>query len=103
VTSSEGGHYLHVKAERHDAVCMLRIAGELAREIIECARVLKGYGQTHQHGNESFGMLMDSARRLAGREDAAATLARLRAAALADEDGAALRGALADIDAAVVS
>jgi indolepyruvate ferredoxin oxidoreductase, beta subunit len=76
---------------------------ELAREIIECAQVLKGYGRTHEHGSESFGMLMDSARRLAGREDAAATLARLRAAALADEDGAALRGALADIDAAVVS
>jgi indolepyruvate ferredoxin oxidoreductase beta subunit len=68
---------------------------DLACEIIECQRVLKGYGRTHEHGSESFGLLMDAARRLRGRPDAAATLGRLRAAALDDEDGAALRAGLA--------
>jgi indolepyruvate ferredoxin oxidoreductase, beta subunit len=68
---------------------------DLACEIIECQRVLKGYGRTHEHGSESFGLLMDAARRLRGRPGAAATLGRLRAAALDDEDGAALRAGLA--------
>jgi indolepyruvate ferredoxin oxidoreductase beta subunit len=71
---------------------------DLACEIIECQRVLKGYGRTHEHGSESFGLLMDAARRLRGRPDAAATLGRLRAAALDDEDGAALRAGLMRLD-----
>jgi len=66
---------------------------DLAREIVECQGVLKGYGATHHHGQESFGLLMEA---LDGRVDTAAELARLRAAALADEDGGALRAALAE-------
>ena len=70
---------------------------ELAREIVECQRVLKGYGATHHHGRKSFALLMDAVDApagLTGRPDAATELARLRAAALADEDGTALRAAL---------
>ncbi|WGX99186.1 indolepyruvate oxidoreductase subunit beta family protein [Nocardioides sp. L-11A] len=67
---------------------------DLAREIIECQRVLKGYGATHHHGQESFGLLMAAVDTLAGRPDATAALAGLRAAALADEDGTALGIAL---------
>lgn len=63
---------------------------ELACEIVECQRVLKGYGETHEHGRASFATLMEAADRLYGRPDAAATLANLRSAALADEDGLAL-------------
>lgn len=70
---------------------------DLATEIIECQRVLKGYGETHAHGVESFTALLDAADKLRGREDAAAALADLRAAALADEDGAQLRDALATV------
>jgi indolepyruvate ferredoxin oxidoreductase, beta subunit len=66
----------------------------LACEILECQRVLKGYGETHLHGQESFGLLMAAVDGLVGRPDAAATLASLRAAALADEDGTALRAGL---------
>jgi indolepyruvate ferredoxin oxidoreductase, beta subunit len=69
--------------------------GELAREVVECQGVLKGYGATWAHGAESFRKLMAAADSLAGSPDAAARLARLRAAALADEDGAALDAALA--------
>ena len=64
----------------------------LATEIIACQRVLKGYGETHHHGCDSFDVLMDAARRLLGSPGAAARLAELRAAALGDEDGAALQG-----------
>ena len=67
---------------------------ELACEIIECQQVLKGYGQTYEHGSESFGILMDAARSVAGGGDAAGRLARLRSAALEDEDGTALRTAV---------
>jgi indolepyruvate ferredoxin oxidoreductase, beta subunit len=68
--------------------------GDFATEIVECQRVLKGYGATYEHGNESFAKLMDAARSLAGSADAAARLRRLRAAALADEHGSALDAAL---------
>ena len=59
----------------------------LACEMIECQGVLKGYGATWEHGAESFATLMGAARSLRGTPDAAARLARLRTAALADEDG----------------
>ncbi len=67
---------------------------DLALEVAECPRLLKGYGATYEHGSDSFALLMTAARRLTGRDDAAPVLARLRAAALADEDGAALRAQL---------
>ncbi|TSD94231.1 indolepyruvate oxidoreductase subunit beta family protein [Skermania sp. ID1734] len=68
---------------------------ELAREIVECQRVLKGYGATYAHGNDSFEKLMTAATDLVGTPDAAERLADLRVAALADEDGARLRAKLA--------
>ncbi|MCD2185780.1 indolepyruvate oxidoreductase subunit beta family protein [Actinomycetospora soli] len=70
---------------------------DLAREVAECQRVLKGYGATWEHGMESYTALVSAARSLRGRPSAAATLADLRAAALADEDGTALKGALAGL------
>ncbi|MCM3848082.1 indolepyruvate oxidoreductase subunit beta family protein [Pseudonocardia sp. DR1-2] len=67
---------------------------DLAVEILVCQKVLKGYGETYAHGNDSFALLSRAAGELRGRTGAAATLARLRSAALADEDGAALRARL---------
>ncbi|OLM02034.1 Indolepyruvate oxidoreductase subunit IorB II [Pseudonocardia sp. Ae406_Ps2] len=64
---------------------------DLATEVVVCQKVLKGYGATYAHGNDSFALLCRAAGELRGRADAAAVLARLRSAALADEDGAALR------------
>ena len=72
----------------------------LTCEVVECQRVLKGYGETHHHGKESFAKLLDAAERLLGRPDAAARLAQLRAAALADEDGTALQTGLLAFEAA---
>jgi indolepyruvate ferredoxin oxidoreductase beta subunit len=69
---------------------------DLATEILRCQNVLKGYGATYEHGSESFAALMRAARALAGTPEAATTLAGLRSAALADEDGATLRVRLAE-------
>lgn len=73
---------------------------ELAREVVECQRVLKGYGATHEHGRESFALLMAAVDGFAGPVDGATELRRLRTAALADEDGSALRAAITSVPAA---
>jgi indolepyruvate ferredoxin oxidoreductase, beta subunit len=71
----------------------------LACEIVQCQRVLKGYGATYAHGSDSFGKLMEAAASLVGTPDAAARLADLRSAAMADEDGAALDAKLVGVAA----
>ncbi|MBV8704506.1 MAG: hypothetical protein JO118_12440, partial [Acetobacteraceae bacterium] len=67
---------------------------DLALEVARCQRLVKGYGETHARGWANFQRLMEKADRLAGDPGAAARLASLRAAALADEDGQALAKAL---------
>lgn len=65
---------------------------ELAVEVALCQSLVKGYGDTHARGMRSFNAIM------AEIDRGAATAARvrtLRAAALADEAGAALQAALA--------
>ena len=64
--------------------------------------MLKGYGATHEHGRESFALLMEAVDGFGDRLDGAAELRRLRAAALADEDGRALRAALGQVAVAAV-
>jgi indolepyruvate ferredoxin oxidoreductase, beta subunit len=66
----------------------------LAVEVAECQRLVKGYGETHERGRRSFELVMQRARELAERDDAARIVSTLRAAALADEQGTALRAAL---------
>jgi indolepyruvate ferredoxin oxidoreductase beta subunit len=66
----------------------------LALEIARCQGLVKGYGETHARGWANFLRLMEEADRLANEEGAAARLASLRAAALADESGQALAKAL---------
>jgi indolepyruvate ferredoxin oxidoreductase beta subunit len=76
---------------------------ELATEIIKLQHGLKGYGSTYEHGSESFALLMKAADELAGTDGAAARLAELHEAALADEDGTKLKAELdADSEAASV-
>ncbi len=73
---------------------------DLARAIVECQGVLKGYGATWAHGSESFAKLIDAARGLVGQPDAADRLDALREAALADEEGETLDRELAALPAA---
>jgi indolepyruvate ferredoxin oxidoreductase beta subunit len=75
---------------------------ELALEIAECARLIKGYGDTHARGLANYRMIEDRVIRpaLAGQippAQAADAVANARTAALLDPDGEGLARCLADI------
>jgi indolepyruvate ferredoxin oxidoreductase beta subunit len=71
----------------------------LALELVECQRLVKGYSDTHKRGLANFATIWRfyESERDAGTPTAAlgARIRRLRDAALADEQGAALEAALA--------
>jgi indolepyruvate ferredoxin oxidoreductase, beta subunit len=67
---------------------------DLAVEILTCRRLVKGYSDTHARGRSKFDRVLSAAPSLVAREDGAAWLRRLRQAALLDESGVALDGAL---------
>ncbi|NMG35922.1 indolepyruvate oxidoreductase subunit beta family protein [Azoarcus sp. TTM-91] len=67
---------------------------DFAVEIAHCRRLVKGYSGTHARSGDRFARLMEAADRLAGQADAAATLKRLREAAMADEEGRQLENQL---------
>jgi indolepyruvate ferredoxin oxidoreductase beta subunit len=69
----------------------------LALELVRCRRLVKGYSDTHARGEGKFARVIGALPLLAGRDDAAEWLRRLREAALADEAGKALDGALATL------
>lgn len=62
----------------------------LALEIVQCQRLVKGYGDTHARGLRNYQTLIDIVERHAGHL-APAALRELRNAALADENGNTLR------------
>jgi indolepyruvate ferredoxin oxidoreductase beta subunit len=69
----------------------------LAVEILRCQRLIKGYSDTHARGQSKFSRVMEGIGLVDGRDDAADWARRLREAALRDEDGKALDGALQTI------
>ena len=69
----------------------------LAREVAECPRLVKGYGDTHLRGNRNFDAVMEALPRLRRMDDAAHRLRKLREAALADESGQKLAEALRQV------
>ena len=68
-----------------------------AVEILRLRRLVKGYSDTHARGLSKFDRAMEGAALVAGRNDAADWTRRLREAALQDEDGEALDGAIQTI------
>jgi indolepyruvate ferredoxin oxidoreductase beta subunit len=70
------------------------LSPELALEVAECQRLVKGYSDTHERGVRNYDLVMGALQR-AGSALAPATLRELRDAALADEHGDRLRAALA--------
>jgi indolepyruvate ferredoxin oxidoreductase beta subunit len=70
---------------------------DLAVEIVRCQRLVKGYSDTHARGRSKFARVMEGIAVVAARDDAADWARRLREAALQDEEGKALDGALATI------
>lgn len=67
---------------------------DLALEVAQCQRLVKGYSDTHERGVRNYETVMDAMRR-AGAGLAPATLREWRDAALADEHGNKLRAVLA--------
>jgi indolepyruvate ferredoxin oxidoreductase, beta subunit len=67
---------------------------ELAVEVIAARRLVKGYSDTHARGISKFDRVIGAVPLLAGRADGADWMRRLRDAALLDEAGLALDGAL---------
>jgi indolepyruvate ferredoxin oxidoreductase beta subunit len=81
-----------------------RLSADLALEVAECARLIKGYGDTLKRGSANYRLIetrvIDPV--LAGRMPPARGLdaiASARAAALADPEGEALTRCLAEIEA----
>ena len=72
---------------------------DLACEIAAARNLVKGYGDTNERGRARFATLMAQLPALAERPDGAAQLASLRKAANADDTGAALDAAIADMKA----
>jgi indolepyruvate ferredoxin oxidoreductase beta subunit len=70
----------------------------LAVELVNNRRLVKGYSDTHARGLSKFDRVMAAAAKLEGRPDAADWVRRLREAALKDEDGVALDGAIKTVD-----
>jgi indolepyruvate ferredoxin oxidoreductase beta subunit len=80
-----------------------RLSGELALEVAECARLIKGYGDTHKRGSANYLLIETRVIRpvLEGRiplQRGIDAVASARAAALTDPDGDALGRCLAELD-----
>jgi indolepyruvate ferredoxin oxidoreductase, beta subunit len=70
---------------------------DLAVEVIRCRRLIKGYSDTHARGLSKFDKVLSAIALIQHRDDAADWARRLRDAALKDEEGKALDGAIATI------
>ena len=75
---------------------------ELALEAAKCANLIKGYGDTHERGVSNFERTMASLADCADAAQPAASLRRLRQAALSDPEGTKLDEAIAELRAVSV-
>ena len=73
---------------------------QLATEVAQCQRLVKGYSDTHERGLRNYEAVM-AALDVAGTAMAPATLRELRDAALADEHGHKLQATLARVGAPI--
>ncbi|MGV3552105.1 indolepyruvate oxidoreductase subunit beta family protein [Rhizobium sp.] len=84
----------HMNAWLNNATDVLAENYDLATEILAARRLVKGYSDTHSRGLSKFDRVMSALPLLRNREDGADWLRRLKQAALLDEGGIALDGAL---------
>ncbi|WP_371169277.1 indolepyruvate oxidoreductase subunit beta family protein [Aliiroseovarius sp. 2305UL8-7] len=87
----EAAHLTSLIALAHDAA---QADTALAAEILRCQRLVKGYSDTHLRARSKFSRVIGALALLQGRADAATWIKRLREAALLDEHGDALDGAI---------
>jgi indolepyruvate ferredoxin oxidoreductase beta subunit len=89
-----------------DATCRAQaIDQNFAREVVLCARLLKGYSDTHRRGHGNFVAILESIVEPAvtRRSDAAQAVRRAREAALADPDGVVLAKTIDEFSVASAS
>ena len=67
---------------------------DLGVELVRCRRLIKGYSDTHARGETKYGKVIAALPLVENRPDGADWIRRLREAALLDEDGKELDGAL---------
>jgi indolepyruvate ferredoxin oxidoreductase beta subunit len=84
----------HLDRWLHAALAEVPADYALAVEVIRNRRLIKGYSDTHARGLSKYDRVMEGIALVRGRADAADWARRLREAALKDEAGAALDGAL---------
>jgi indolepyruvate ferredoxin oxidoreductase beta subunit len=73
----------------------------MAVEVLKCRRLIKGYSDTHARGLSKFDKVLAGARLVEGRDDGPEWVGRLREAALKDEKGTDLDGALRTVESFV--
>ena len=83
-------HWLELIADtvRHDY--------DLAVEVVNCRRLVKGYSDTHARGESKYQRLMTAAGQLLGQPNASIRLKTLRDAALSDDKGLKLDTLMAE-------
>jgi len=84
----------HLEAWLEKATALIDANYGLATGILQARRLVKGYSDTHARGLSKFDRVLSSVSQLRDREDASAWMSRLISAALKDEGGEALDGAL---------
>jgi indolepyruvate ferredoxin oxidoreductase beta subunit len=84
----------HMDAWLKTATELLPENYDLATEVLAARRLVKGYSDTHSRGLSKFDRVLSALPLLRHREDGADWLRRLKQAALLDEGGIALDGAL---------
>ena len=94
-----------IDAWLEDVKAALALSRPLAIETVECARLIKGYGETHRRGSKNFSLIREQvvASALNGTmpiDIATDALANARAAALSDPEGTRLSDVLAEISKA---
>jgi len=97
------------REEQHAIEAWLRLivqaaplSAELALEIVECARLIKGYGDTHKRGTANYRLIereliLPALAGVMPPRQAAEAIANARTAALLDPEGEALAKCLAEI------
>jgi indolepyruvate ferredoxin oxidoreductase beta subunit len=88
----------HIEQWLDEVAALAKVDYDLAIELARCQQLVRGYGDTHERGWNHHQRIARAAQALAGRTDAAITVGRLRRAAAADENGAALDRELAALN-----
>lgn len=92
----------HINAWLNTAIDFLPIDYELATEVVRSRRLVKGYSDTHSRGLSKFDRVVQQAQRVVGRPGAAHWLSMMNKAALMDEEGRALDGAIKSLEAELI-